>query len=106
LIARIRGAASDRLPALIVGETGTGKELIAHLIHELSDRADAPFVIVDCPTRPGALAEAELFGSARGAFSGAVADRAGLVAGAAGGTLFLDELPGLSPRLRAKLRAL
>jgi transcriptional regulator with PAS, ATPase and Fis domain len=91
------------LPALIVGETGTGKELIAHLIHELSERADGPFVVVDCATLPEGLAEAELFGAARGAFSGAVSDRAGLVAAAEGGTLFLDELPELSLALQAKL---
>ena len=103
LIARVRGAASDRLPALIVGETGTGKELVAHLIHELSDRADSAFVVVDCATLPEGLAEAELFGAARGAFSGAVADRAGLIAAADGGTLFLDELPELSLALQAKL---
>ena len=98
----IRQAATDRLPVLIVGETGTGKELVARLIHELG-AADRPWAVVDCATLPESLAEAELFGAARGAFTGATTDRAGLVAEADGGTLFLDELPELSLAVQAKL---
>jgi tetratricopeptide (TPR) repeat protein len=96
-------AAASRLPVLIEGETGTGKELAAHLIHERSDRASRPLVVVDCATLPEGLAEAELFGAARGAYTGAVNDRAGLIASAEGGTLFLDELPELPLALQAKL---
>jgi anaerobic nitric oxide reductase transcription regulator len=103
LIARIHRAANDRLPVLIVGETGTGKELVAHLLHELSARASGPLVVVDCATVPEGVAEAELFGAARGAYSGAVSDRPGLIAGAHGGTLFFDELPELSLPMQAKL---
>lgn len=103
LVSGLTAAAADTLPVFIVGETGTGKDLVAHLLHELGARADRPFVVVDCATLSEGLAESELFGSARGSFSGAIADRAGLVGEADGGTLFLDELPELSPALQAKL---
>ena len=103
LVEAIRGAAGDRLPALIVGETGTGKELVARLIHEMGASPSRPWVVVDCTTLPENLVEAELFGAAKGAFTGAVTDRTGLVADAEGGTLFLDELPELAPAVQAKL---
>ena len=99
----IRRAASDRWPVLIVGETGTGKELVAHLIHETGGTTSHPWVVVDCATLPENLVEAELFGAARGAFTGSTADRPGLVAQAEGGTLFLDELPELTLPVQAKL---
>jgi len=83
--------------------TFLGKELAAHLIHERSDRASRPLVVVDSSKIPEGLAEAELFGAARGAYTGAVNDRAGLIASAEGGTLFLDELPELPLALQAKL---
>jgi transcriptional regulator of acetoin/glycerol metabolism len=98
----VRAANSD-LPVLIEGETGTGKELVAMLLHELRTTATGPFVVVDCSALPETLVEAELFGVARGAYTGATEARAGVVANAEGGTLFLDELPELSLVAQAKL---
>jgi DNA-binding NtrC family response regulator len=99
----VLSVAQSPLPALIEGETGTGKELIARLLHERGPRAKAPFVVVDCSSIPAELADVELFGAARGAYTGAVRERRGLVSQADGGTLFLDELPELPVRLQAKL---
>ena len=99
----IKSAAGSPLPVLIYGETGTGKELAARLVHDFGHSSETPFVIVDCATLSRTLAEAELFGAARGAFSGAVSDRNGLVAAADGGTLFLDELASLGDELQAML---
>jgi predicted ATP-dependent protease len=96
-------AAGTDLPVLIEGETGTGKELVASLIHELSSRSRCPLVVIDCSSLPESLADAELFGSARGAYTGAHTERAGLIAQADQGTLVLDELPELSNALQAKL---
>ena len=96
-------AASTDLPVLIEGETGTGKELVASLIHELSKRSSRPLVVIDCSSVPESLADAELFGTARGAYTGAHTQRAGLIAQADQGTLVLDELPELSHALQAKL---
>jgi DNA-binding NtrC family response regulator len=88
---------------LVQGETGTGKELVAHAIHYASPRAEGPFVVVDCTALPEALFESELFGHERGAFTGAVSARRGLFETAAGGTCFLDEIGELSAPLQAKL---
>jgi DNA-binding NtrC family response regulator len=90
-------------PVLITGETGTGKELFAHAIHSLSHRHDGPFIPVDCATLPEHIAESELFGHRRGAFTDAHADQKGLAAMAEGGTLFLDEIDALSLGNQAKL---
>ena len=98
----VRAANSD-LPVLIEGETGTGKELVAMLLHELRTISTGPFVVADCSALPETLVEAELFGVARGAYTGATEARAGIVANAEGGTLFLDELPELSLVAQAKL---
>ena len=88
---------------LLRGESGTGKSLLAREIHGWSARAAAPFAVVSCPTLTEELLASELFGHARGAYTGAVQDQAGRVEAAEGGTLFLDEIGELSPGLQAKL---
>ena len=88
---------------LILGETGTGKELVARRIHELSRRAQMPFVAVNCGALPENLVESELFGHRKGAFTGADAPRKGLIEVANGGTLFLDELGELDKAMQVKL---
>ena len=98
----IRAAAAP-FSVLIEGESGVGKELIARAIHHLSPRRSRRFCDVNCAALPDDLFESELFGHARGAFTGAVHDRAGLVEEADGGTLFLDEVADLSARAQAKL---
>lgn len=95
--------ARTNMPVLIVGETGTGKDVIAREIHAASERSEGPFLTENCAAIPAGLLEAELFGSARGAFTGATEDRPGLLTLAAGGTLFLDEVGDLDPGLQSKL---
>jgi DNA-binding NtrC family response regulator len=99
----IQAIACSDAPVLIVGETGTGKELCAHAIHHLSRRAHFPFIPVECGALPELLAENELFGHARGAYTDAHRDQKGLAALAEGGTLFLDEIDSLSLAAQAKL---
>jgi two-component system, NtrC family, response regulator HydG len=99
----IRRAAAASGTVLVTGETGTGKELAARAIHHGSDRAARSFVAVNCAALTESLLEAELFGHAKGAFTGAAGARAGLIEHAEGGTLFLDEIGTLSKGLQAKL---
>jgi Nif-specific regulatory protein len=96
-------AAPTRATVTILGETGTGKELVARAIHEASDHAAGPFVVVNCAAIPATLLESELFGHERGAFTGAVATRRGQFEVAHGGTIFLDEIGDLEPALQAKV---
>ena len=95
--------AKRRSTVLILGETGTGKQMLAQYIHQLSERADKPFVPVDCLALTEILFESELFGHVKGAFTGAVSESLGFVRAAGGGTLFLDEIGELSLRLQGKL---
>jgi len=99
----VRRAAASPFGVLIEGESGVGKELVARALHRLSTRHDRPFRDLNCAALPDELVEAELFGHARGAYTGALVDRSGLFEEASGGTLFLDELPDLSMRAQAKL---
>jgi transcriptional regulator with AAA-type ATPase domain/tetratricopeptide (TPR) repeat protein len=99
---RLRGIASTMAPVLLQGESGTGKELAARAIHGVSARASGPFVAIDCGAIPEGLAEVELFGCLRGAFSGASELRTGLVATSHRGTLFLDEVGNMPLALQAK----
>ncbi len=99
----VRRVAPTRSTALVTGETGTGKELIARAIHEISPRSEGPFVAVVCSALPESLLEAELFGHRKGSFTGAHADRPGLVEEAHGGTLFLDEIATVPVDVQVKL---
>jgi two-component system response regulator HydG len=101
--ARIERVADAPAPVIVLGETGTGKGLVARALHTDSRRSANPFVAVNCAALPEALLESELFGHLKGAFTGATADRPGLFAEADGGTLFLDEIAEMTPGLQAKL---
>ncbi len=103
IIAADRRVREQLPPVLIEGETGTGKTTIARWLHQQGPRADRPLVEVNCPALPETLAESELFGHERGAFTDARTARMGLFEAADGGTLFLDELPSLSAGLQAKV---
>lgn len=99
----IAQVAPEKATVLVVGETGTGKELVAHAIHRLSPRTESLFVAVNCAAIPGEMLESELFGHERGAFTGAVKERIGKFELADGGTLFLDEVTEMPVALQAKL---
>ncbi len=99
----VERVAPTDLPVLIEGESGTGKDLVARAIHDLSPRASGPFLSINMSAIPDALAESELFGHERGAFSGATVARRGFFAEAEGGTLFLDEIGAAPPSLQPKL---
>ena len=99
----IRRSASSPTSVLVTGESGTGKELVARSLHRESARADGPFVVVNCGALPESLMESELFGHAKGAFTGATSSKDGLFRAADGGTLFLDEVGELPLSLQVKL---
>ncbi|GFE79073.1 type 4 fimbriae expression regulatory protein PilR [Steroidobacter agaridevorans] len=99
----IERVARSQAPVHIYGESGTGKELVAHLIHEAGPRREGPFVPVNCGAIPTELMESELFGHRKGSFTGAVADKQGLIQSAEGGTLFLDEIADLPLHMQVKL---
>ncbi|MGI0015274.1 MAG: sigma 54-interacting transcriptional regulator, partial [Nitrososphaera sp.] len=103
VIALVRRAALKDAPVLIEGETGTGKDLVAGAIHELSNRKDQPFMPINCAAIPETLLESEVFGYSRGAFTGADSDRWGLLRLADRGTIFFDEVGELPVNLQAKL---
>ena len=96
-------AAKARSTVLVIGETGTGKELVARHIHQTSERSNKPIISVNCAAIPETLIESELFGYEKGAFTGANAQRVGLIEAADGGTLFLDEIGELPPSAQARL---
>lgn len=104
MIARV--ARSKANTVLIYGETGTGKGLVARMIHQQSDRAQAEFMDINCAAIPAELLESELFGHERGAFTGAVSKKEGLIEAANGGSVFLDEVRELDPVMQAKMLTL
>lgn len=99
----VKRVAYSNANVLITGESGTGKELVAKAIHSLSDRKDKPFIAINCSAIPENLLESELFGHAKGSFTGALTRKRGLFEEANGGTLFLDEIGDMIPALQAKL---
>ncbi|MEZ0266364.1 MAG: sigma-54-dependent transcriptional regulator, partial [Phycisphaerae bacterium] len=99
----VEAVADSRTTVLVTGESGTGKSLMARAVHHRSPRRDKPFVEVSCGSLPETLLESELFGHAKGAFTGAIADKMGRFMAADGGTLFLDEINSASPAMQVKL---
>lgn len=103
VFATVGQIASSRATALLLGETGTGKEVIAKAIHYNSTRKDKPFIRVNCGALTGTLLESELFGHVKGSFTGAIRDKIGRFESADGGTIFLDEIGTMEPQLQVKL---
>jgi transcriptional regulator with PAS, ATPase and Fis domain len=103
ILGEVKKVANTKSSVLLLGETGTGKELFARVIHHNSSRRDMPFVPINCSAIPETLLETELFGHVRGAFTGAVATKKGILEEAEGGTVFLDEIGDMSLALQAKL---
>ena len=103
LLHRVAKVADSMAPVLIQGETGTGKTLLARRIHENSSRKDGPFLTIDCGALTETLLESELFGHVKGAFTGAIAAKRGLLEEAQGGTIFLDEIAEIGPPTQVKL---
>jgi DNA-binding NtrC family response regulator len=103
LLSSLERAKHSRVPILVLGESGVGKEVVSHWVHRTSRWRDGPFVAVNCAALPSELVESELFGHKKGAFTGADADRDGRFVQADGGTLFLDEIGELEPGIQAKL---
>jgi len=103
LFASLRRVAPQDTTVLVTGETGTGKELVARAVHDLSPRATAPFIAVNCAALGEGVLESELFGHVKGAFTGAARDRAGVFESAHGGTIFLDEIGEMSASVQQRL---
>jgi DNA-binding NtrC family response regulator len=103
VVERAHRVARSNAPVLLLGESGTGKEVFADWIHRLSSRSDRPLLRINCAALPDSLLESELFGHARGAFTGATRDREGIFAAADGGMLFLDEIGEMAPSVQPKL---
>ena len=103
MVSQIRQVARSNASIMILGESGTGKELVARSVHEESDRADKPFVAVDCSTLSESIMESELFGHSKGSFTGADRNRKGILEEANGGTIFLDEIGNLTMQTQSKL---
>ncbi|HGL5077676.1 sigma-54 interaction domain-containing protein [Burkholderia multivorans] len=103
LMLKVSRVATTRASALIVGESGAGKDIVARLLHDMSPRRRGPFVPVNCGAIPGDIAESQLFGHEKGSFTGAVAQHVGMFEAARGGTLFLDEIAEMPLELQVKL---
>jgi two-component system response regulator HydG len=103
ILALVRQVSSSDATVLVLGESGTGKELITRMLHYESKRREGKLVIMDCGATPPTLIEAELFGYGRGAFTGAVKEKRGIIEEADGGTLFLDEIGNISPEMQTRL---
>jgi len=103
LLRSLEIASATDVTVMLQGESGTGKELLADFLHRQSKRRESPFVTINCAALPESLAESELFGHRRGAFTGATSNNEGRVKSAEGGTLFLDEIAEMSPLVQAKL---